>query len=127
MNDGKNQKPIIDQTVDEKIDDKIQEAKLPPGKPLANAPSKTTIEEDLESAETRAASALKTSGQRKINLIWEATQGAVAFSITIAVIYCDVNGIKTENIGKAFILVVALYFIRTNHTKTGGIGGTDSR
>lgn len=116
---------LIDEIVEDKID-----AKIPGGESLdtaANIASKTTIEEDLESAGQRAAKELKTSGQRKVNLIWEVTQGAVALSVTIAVIYCDINRIETENIGKAFILVVALYFIRTNHTKTGGVGGTDSR
>jgi len=93
----------------------------------ANIPSTTTSEEDLESAGARSEKTLKTSGQRKVNLIWEVTQGLIAFSITIAVIYCDVKEIKTENLGKAFVLIIAIYFVRMNHVKIGGIGGTDSR
>ena len=92
-----------------------------------NIQSTTTAEEDLESAGQREAETLKTSGQRKVNLIWETTQALIAFAITISIIYCDVNGIKTDNLGKAFILVITMYLIRTNHTKVGGVGGTDSR
>lgn len=81
-----------------------------------NLPPNTTASDDL-----------KTAGQRRINLVWEVTQAIIAISVTMAVIYCDVHGIESENLGKAFVLIIAIYFVRMNHTKIGGIGGTDSR
>jgi hypothetical protein len=122
--------PKIDTVVDHKIDEKIEAAQLVPVESLdtaANKASKTTAEEDLESAGKRVASVLKTAGQRFINAIWEVVQGIIALMVTAAIIYCDVKGIKTENLGKAFVLIIAIYFVRMNHTKTGGVGGTDSR
>lgn len=119
--------PKIETAVEDKIDDKIAEAKLPTTLPLAHKPATTTIEEDLETKGLREARVLKTSGQRKVNLIWESTQGVIAFAVTVAVIYCDVMQIKTENLGKAFVLIIAIYFVRMNHVKTGGVGGSDSR
>jgi hypothetical protein len=49
-------------------------------------------------ADTTAEQDRKTAGQRNVNIIWELTQ--------------------------AFI---AIYFVRMNHTKQGGIGGSESR
>lgn len=81
----------------------------------------------VASPTTTAEQDLVTKGQRSINLIWETTQSLIAITITVAVTYCDIMGIKTENLGKAFVLVIAIYFVRMNHIKIGGIGGTDSR
>lgn len=69
----------------------------------------------------------KTAGQRGVNLIWESTQAVVAITITGATIYCSVNSLESQVLSNAFTLIVALYFVRTNHTKTGGVGGTDDR
>ena len=124
-------KPEIDAVVDHKIDEKIDAAQLKSSAAsldtAENIASKTTVEEDLESAGKRVASVLKTAGQRFVNAIWELVQGLIALMVTAAIIYCDVHGIKTENLGKAFVLIIAIYFVRMNHTKTGGVGGTDSR
>jgi len=79
-------------------------------------PSTTTVEEDR-----------KTAGQRHVNMIWEGTQAVVAIAITAAQIYCAAVGRESAILGNAFTLIVALYFVRTNHTKIGGVGGTDSR
>lgn len=129
MTDGKNQKekPLVEPVLEQKIHTIVDAAKLPPGKPLANAPSKTTIEEDLESAGQREAKTLKTSGQRKVNLIWEGTQAMIAIMITAAVIYVELIGKGSTILGNAFTLIIAIYFVRMNHIKTGGVGGTDSR
>ena len=81
----------------------------------------------VASPTTTAEQDLVTKGQRLINGIWETTQAIIAVLITLAVIYCDIMQIKTENLGKAFVLIIAIYFVRMNHIKTGGIGGTDSR
>lgn len=79
----------------------------------------------------------KTEGQRFINAKWEATQQIIAVSVTIVTLlvcgYLVMYG--KENIAvpaflllsNVFFLVVGTYFQRTNHTKTGGPGGTDSR
>lgn len=81
-----------------------------------NVISKTTAEEDL-----------RTQGQRRINLIWEGTQALVALLVTCATIYSAIAGVESLLLGNAFTLIIALYFVRQNHTKVGGIGGTDSR
>ena len=71
----------------------------------------TTIQEDLTVA-----------GQRRINLIWELTQALIASTITLAVIYCAVKSLKSDELINAFFLIVGFYFSRTNHTAIGGIG-----
>lgn len=81
-----------------------------------NVQSATTAEEDR-----------KTQGQRHINLIWEVTQALIAVMITGAVIWSVVYGKSSELLASAFGMIVGMYFQRTNHTKTGGVGGTDSR
>lgn len=80
-----------------------------------NLPSKTTAEDDLLSA-----------GKRRINLIWEMTQAIIAVLVTAAVIYAALSGKDSQVLGNAFTLIVAIYFVRMNHTKVGGVGGTDS-
>lgn len=70
----------------------------------------------------------KTAGQRRVNLMWELTQSLVAISVTAANIYCAVSGIESDLLGNAFVMILAMYFIRTNHTKIGGVGTSeDSR
>lgn len=89
----------------------------PPLTPDAkNVQSKTTVEEDL-----------RTSGQRRVNLIWETTQALVAVLVTVATIWAALQGKESLVLGNAFTLIIALYFVRQNHTKVGGVGGTDSR
>ncbi len=78
--------------------------------------STTTKEEDR-----------KTLGQRRVNLIWEVTQAIVALMVTAATIYSALTGVESPLLGNAFTLIIALYFVRQNHTKTGGVGGTDTR
>lgn len=91
-----------------RMDDKAEKQK-----PL---PPQTTSEEDL-----------KTKSQRRVNLVWEVTQAIIAIMVTAAVIYGAIKGITSELLGNAFVLIIALYYVRTNHTKIGGIGGTDTR
>lgn len=78
-------------------------------------------------ASTAREAELKTEGQRRINLVWEVTQALMALSVTGATIYCAAVGKESTLLGNAFTLIIALYFVRTNHTKIGGVGGTDSR
>lgn len=68
----------------------------------------TTNQEDITKA-----------GQRRINLIWEITQAAIAIMITGAVIF---RTTKDEVLNYAFFLIVSMYFIRTNHKLIGGTG-----
>jgi hypothetical protein len=67
----------------------------------------------------------KTAGQRRINLIWEFTQGIIAVAITAAKIYCSINRIESPELTNAFFLIVSMYFVRTNHHLVGGVGTKD--
>lgn len=69
----------------------------------------------------------KTKGQRNVNLIWETTQALIAIIVTLATIYSAVMGVESLLLGNAFTLIIALYFVRSNHVKIGGVGGTDTR
>lgn len=73
----------------------------------------TTAQEDLTFA-----------GQRRVNLIWELTQAIVATMITGAVIFTAINRIESRELTYAFISIVTMYYVRTNHTKIGGTGST---
>lgn len=71
---------------------------------------------------------LRTAGQRRINLIWEATQGTIAVGMVGTACFGLVR--ETELPAEYWLLlgiVVNSYFQRTNHTKTGGISGTGDR
>ena len=87
-----------------------------------------------ESAATRTYSetSLRTSGQRKINLIWEVTQAIVTIMVVGATLYIagylalTGTGDTTAAfllLSNAFFMIVAFYYQRTNHVRTGGVGG----
>ena len=78
----------------------------------------TTHQEDITSA-----------GQRRINLIWEVTQGSIAVLITLAVIFAALRSVESAVLTNAFFLIIGFYFSRTNHTQIGGVGAkpTDSQ
>lgn len=73
---------------------------------------------------------LRTEGQRRINLIWEATQSLVAIAVTGATLYVASRlAVRDEGQSAAFLLlsnvfflVLGTYFSRTNHSKIGGVG-----
>lgn len=67
------------------------------------------------------------AGQRRINVMWEVTQGLIALSITWSVIYCSLKGIDSRIINNAFFLIVSMYFVRTNHTLMGGVKPINQR
>jgi len=71
---------------------------------------------------TTAQEDIVTAGQRKINLIWECTQGLIAVMITASVIYTIINKIESTVLTNAFFLIVSMYFVRTNHSLIGGVG-----
>jgi hypothetical protein len=69
-------------------------------------------------------------GQRKINLIWERTQAAIALIIVLANvsawIAATVRGHDAASVPAgltdALFVVVGFYYGRTNHQATGGVG-----
>lgn len=75
--------------------------------------------------------ALRSGGQRRISLLWEMTQAAIAVMTVGTALWCCWWMIKTDKgsdsafmlVGNVAILVVNMYFTRTNHTKVGGPGG----
>lgn len=91
-----------------------------------SAPPTTTAEENLKSA-----------GQRAINLVWETTQMKIALSVIwVALIVSGFLALFGRFLSSADIqlaaivflfgvanLVTGFYFGRTNHQRSGGIGG----
>ena len=88
-----------------------------------NVPSTTTAEGDR-----------MTAGQRRVNLIWEFTQSVIALAVTGATLFVAGQlSLRDETqtaafllLSNAFFLVSGFYFGRTNHQRTGGIGGEKS-
>ena len=84
---------------------------------------------------TTAEQNLSTAGQRKVNLIWEFTQSAIAILVTLATLAAsiiltlraDPNLAAFVLLSNAFFLVVGFYFGRTNHQRTGGVGALPLR
>jgi cobalamin synthase len=114
----------------------------------ASLPATTTAEQDREAASMRLKTAVrepvttaeeerKSAGQREINLIWENTQMKVALSVIwsslAAALILSVFGkfLGTPDLQLAAVvflfgvanLVTGFYFGRTNHQKSGGVGG----
>lgn len=70
---------------------------------------------------------LVTAGQRKINLIWEYTQAAIAISVVVVSMIAAVIAMISGKEVSAFLSfvcgnVVGFYFSRTNHAAIGGVG-----
>lgn len=73
----------------------------------------------------------KTAGQRQINRVWEYTQSFVAVAVTLSTLYVSsALAIRDQGetaafllLSNAFFLVIGFYFGRTNHQRTGGVGG----
>jgi cobalamin synthase len=105
-------------------------------------PADTTREQDRESAAVRVAATVaaptttseqdrKTAGQRRVNIIWEVTQALIAIWVTGATLFVSSKlALKGSGetaafllLSNAFFLVIGFYFGRTNHQRTGGVGG----
>ncbi len=72
------------------------------------------------SPDTTAEQDLKTFGQRRINLIWEATQASIAVIVVLAnVIAAFIASAQANMLANAFFLVIGFYFGRTNHARIG--------
>jgi len=74
------------------------------------------------------------AGQRLINRVWEYTQATIAILVTTATLYVS-SQLALSGVGEmaaflllsnAFFLVIGFYFGRTNHARSGGIGGDDA-
>jgi hypothetical protein len=74
---------------------------------------------------TLTAIQLHSRSQRQINALWEITQAVIALAITAAVIYATLIGKESPSLSNAFVLVVSMYLVRTNHQKVGGVAGSD--
>lgn len=68
-------------------------------------------------------------GQRKINLIWEYSQAAIAMIVVVcnmAAALFYVFHLKDTNVppvlSSSLFLVIGFYFGRTNHSQIGGVG-----
>ncbi len=105
-------------------------------------PADTTREQDRETASVRLAATVaaptttseqdrKTASQRRVNIIWESTQSLIAIWVTGATLYVSAMLALKDNgqtaafllLSNAFFLVIGFYFGRTNHQRTGGVGG----
>lgn len=111
-------------------------------------PATTTAEEDRVSADARLGTAVSaptttaeqervSAGQRTVNLIWETTQMRVALSViwaslfvagTLAVMGKFLGAPALQLAAVVFLfgvanLVTGFYFGRTNHQRSGGVGG----
>lgn len=98
--------------------------------PILARPTQTQQEQGADpsvAATTTFQQDLTTAGQRKINLIWEYTQAAIAVSVVlvsmVAAIIAMVYG-KEVSAFLSFVCgnVVGFYFSRTNHAAIGGVG-----
>lgn len=85
--------------------------------------------------------ALKAEGQREVNLLWERTQAKIALAIVYATLLVAgvlslsaiVPGATEKQVALAITafmlisslstLVIGFYYGRTNHQRTGGVGG----
>jgi len=100
----------------------------------------TTSEQDRKSVASDDAAERKAEGQRQINLIWENTQMRVALSVIwSALAVAGILAVGSKFLGSPDIqlaavvflfgvanLVTGFYFGRTNHTRSGGIGGDNA-
>lgn len=101
-------------------------------------PPPTPEEQSRAAMVTESEAEKKAQGQRDINLIWERTQMHIALSVVWCSLFVSValSVFRSmlsvpENVQLAAIvflfgvanLVTGFYFGRTNHTKTGGVGG----
>lgn len=97
----------------------IKKTDLVTSPPSLSMPPTTTEQEDIV-----------TSGQRRVNLIWEHTQAFIAVVVILtnmsAGLVFVVQGIDTSNypsvLSSSLFLVIGFYFSRTNHAAIGGVG-----
>lgn len=84
-------------------------------------PNVHVVESIPQTASEESENALRSIGQRRINVIWEITQAAIAVAVTMGTIAAALIKIDAPVVFNAFFLVVGFYFSRTNHQTIGGI------
>lgn len=72
---------------------------------------------------------LTVAGQRKINLIWELTQAAIALIVVFANMVAAIYNVFQDRavdvpmiLSSSLFLIIGFYFSRTNHQAIGGVG-----
>jgi hypothetical protein len=116
---------------------------------VLDMPATTTAEQDRQAAGARLIAAVspptttseqdrKSAGQRRVNIIWEVTQAIIAVSVIAATLYVDgavaLHGGELATVQSSALmqlnvmaaLVTGFYFGRTNHQRSGGVGGADA-
>jgi len=86
---------------------------------------------DVAAATTTSEQDRKTASQRRVNIIWEVTQAVIALAVTGFTLFVSSQLALKDNaqtaafllLSNAFFLVIGFYFGRTNHQRTGGVGG----
>lgn len=76
---------------------------------------------------TTAAEDLTHAGQRQVHIVWEITQALIAIAVTAAVIYAAILGRESLLLGNAFTLIIAIYFVRVNHSAISTAGQKDAQ
>lgn len=94
------------------------------------------LPEDSAPPNTTAEQNLVTAGQRHINVMWERTQQVIAVMVAAVTLFACVflviyGELPDKTLAFSFlqtisIMVIATYFQRTNHVKTGGVPATTS-
>ena len=100
---------------------------------VRESPAQTEAKSIAASSQVDA-DVLRSSGQRRINLIWEITQAIIAVAVTLGtlgvvgtlILRGDDTATAFLLLSNAFFMIVTSYFQRTNHTRVGGVGAKDS-
>lgn len=91
---------------------------------MGDLPQPTAVDPTTTEEQQRA-----TAGQRRVNLIWEFTQAAIALLVTTSTLFVASRLALSDKtataafllLSNAFFLVVGFYFGRTNHQRVGGV------
>jgi len=93
-------------------------------------PARSTVDQtNIEAADLgrREERILLTAGQRRVNLIWEGSQAAIALTVVLTTCIGIIAPIAGVDLGADFPpewwtivgLVIGFYFGRTNHARVG--------
>jgi hypothetical protein len=86
-------------------------------------PSESRDDQASESQHQDAEDSRTSTGQRRINLIWELTQASIALMLMGGIVYMSIRQIPVPDELKILAsLIGGAYFSRTNHERIGGVG-----
>lgn len=102
--------------------------------PPAPVPTEEERAKSPLSPKTTAEQDRVTAGQRRVNIVWEVTQSAIALIVTATTLYVAAQRSMFSPgetaafllLSNGFFLVIGFYFGRTNHQRVGGVGSQDS-